>query len=363
MSADNPYTSLPAKAFWKTGLAGGNVLEVKDLWTPKYPITTEGTVVTAGSCFAQHISRAMIKNGFSWVDSEPLPAYLSEAVGKKFGYGVFSFRTGNIYTTALLRQWVEAAFGNRTLEPELWEKDGRFYDPLRPAIEPGGFASAAECLALRENTLRAMRETLSTASLFVFTLGLTECWRNRHNGFVYAACPGTLAGEFNADDHEFYNQTYPEIWEDLNAVLDLIREYNPNMRFLLTVSPVPLTATASEGHVLPATIYSKSVLRAIAGDAATRRKDTDYFPSYEIISSFPYRGMFYMPNQREVARAGVDHVMTHFFAGLEKFAKENGLASPVQSGGTTVAPAALSDAAEVDDDIQCEEALLEAFAK
>lgn len=353
----NPYQTYPARAFWKTGVAQGNVLEITDLWTPKFPISQAGKVATAGSCFAQHISRAMIANGFTWIDSEPAPDYIPEPQRRKFGYGVFSFRTGNIYTARLLRQWIEAAFGEVTLDDEVWEKDGRFFDPLRPAIEPNGFESAEECLALRAFSLAAIRKALEEAALFVFTLGLTESWRNTATGLTYAACPGTLAGTFDADIHQFHNLTYPEIFEDMNAVLDVIARHNPDIKFLLTVSPVPLTATAADAHVLPATIYSKSVLRAVAGDLANSRPDTDYFPSFEIISSFPYRGMFYMPNQREVAAAGVAHVMTHFFAGLKKLGFE---AAPVAAAGKS--PEAPPEEA-VETDIQCEEALLEAFAK
>ena len=44
---------------------------------------------------------------------------------------------------------------------------------------------------------------------------------------------------------------------------------NPKARLVLTVSPVPLAATASGSHVLPATIYSKSVLRAAAQESVT----------------------------------------------------------------------------------------------
>ncbi len=43
------------------------------------------------------------------------------------------------------------------------------------------------------------------------------------------------------------------------------RRINPQPRFILTVSPVPLVATMSGSHVSPASIYSKSVLRAPAG--------------------------------------------------------------------------------------------------
>jgi len=352
----NPYQELPSKSFWRPSVAERNMLEISDLWTSKNEIIQSDTVATAGSCFAQHISKAMISNGFNWIDAEPAPEAMPPEVSKAHGYGVFSFRTGNIYTAALLREWVEAAFDVTPLQDELWEQDGRFYDPMRPAIEPDGFESAAECMALRRHSLAAMRKVLSEVDVFVFTLGLTESWRNKKTGFVYAACPGTLAGTFSKDEHEFYNQTYPDIYADMMAVLDLIKQHNPTVKFLLTVSPVPLVATAVPRHVLVSTTYSKSVLRAVAGDLSTGRADTDYFPSFEIINTTPFKGSFFMPNQREVAAAGVSFVMGHFFAGLGMVAQSKPTPAPkaeVKSG----------DGDDEEDDIFCEEALLEAFSK
>jgi len=40
----------------------------------------------------------------------------------------------------------------------------------------------------------------------------------------------------------------------------------------------------------------------------------DYFPSYEIIMSHPFRGMFFQNNLRTIHEQGVDFVMSHFFA-------------------------------------------------
>lgn len=361
----NPYASFPGTSYWRPSVADVNMLEIRDLWVSKNRISQADTVVTAGSCFAQHISRAMIRNGFKWIDAEPAPETLPQALRRKYGYGVFSFRTGNIYTASLLRQWVEAAFGKNHLDDELWEKDGRYFDPMRPAIEPNGFASRKECLALREHSLQAMRKALSGVDVFVFTLGLTEGWRNRKTGLVYAACPGTIAGEFSEAAHEFHNQAYPEILADMQAVLDCIRQHNPNVKFLLTVSPVPLVATAEPRHVLLSTTYSKSVLRSVAGDLTALREDTDYFPSFEIINTTPFRGAFFMPNQRDVSQAGVDFVMTHFFAGLGLSEAAAGPQTREDSiGSNSTAPRVDAPSADLEeDDIQCEEALLEAFAR
>lgn len=357
----NPYANLLPAAFWKTGVATHNPLEIKDLWKSKFEICTKDLVTTAGSCFAQHISRAMIARGFNWLDSEPMPNHLPRDFGRSHGYGVFSFRTGNIYSTSLLRQWVEAAFEIKQLDGEIWERNGRFFDPLRPNIEPAGFSSEKECLIMRENSLKAIKKTLSETTLFVFTLGLTESWRNARTGMTYAACPGTIEGEFDPELHEFHNLTYPEIYEDLSSVINTIRGYNSKLRVLLTVSPVPLTATASTSHVLPATIYSKSVLRAVAGDVATISNDVDYFPSFEIISSHPFRGYFYEPNLREVAKPGVDHVMQCFFNGISDISSADGQPRPQDTHTLPVAQHATGNDKKFL--VECEDSLLEAFSK
>lgn len=351
----HPYSDLPSKAFWRSGVAEHNALHIRGLWSPKFAIKPRHKIVTAGSCFAQHIGRALSARGYQWFDAEPASTHLDDALRKQFNYGVFSFRTGNIYTARMLVQWLRLALDDAPQDDlsEIWEQDGRFFDPLRPAIEPDGFASADEVLRARDVTLAAIRRALDTANIFVFTMGLTESWRNRDTGLEYALCPGTLAGSFDPEKHDFVNQDYVSIRRDMVTAMRMMRRRNPRLQVLLTVSPVPLTATASGQHVLTATTYSKSVLRAVAGQLQSEFKFVDYFPSYEIITSPTFRGMFYAPNARSVVQAGVDHVMENFF-------HDQGAVKPVQTPKVEpeAAPAPKSDA-----DVQCEEEMLGAFAK
>lgn len=109
----HPYSSLPNKAFWRTAVAEKHALHIDELWTPKFSVRPTDRIVTAGSCFAQHIGRALARRGYQWYDAEPAPGILTAPEAKQFNYGVFSFRTGNIYTARMLRQWVEIAFGDR----------------------------------------------------------------------------------------------------------------------------------------------------------------------------------------------------------------------------------------------------------
>lgn len=354
----NPYENLPATAYWRPAVADAGPHQIEALWTPKFPVRKDDVVVTAGSCFAQHIGRALMENGFTWTDFEPAPPFLTVDEHVQFGYGVFSARTGNIYTPSLLLQWLQFAYGEQPNDLEHWEKDGRIYDPLRPAIEPDGFADVEEFQAARQATYRALRNAVEQASVFVFTLGLTEHWKNTETRLEYAMCPGTVAGTFDAKLHKFHNANARKVARDLRDVSRFLRGKNPKIRILLTVSPVPLTATASGRHVLNATSYSKSVLRAAAGMIADGSQWIDYFPSYEIITHPVFRGMFFAPNMRSVEPAGVSTVMQHFFADQQRvFGKSK---RPKRRNAPLFdAPSKTPSKA----DLQCEEAMLDAFAK
>ena len=73
-------------------------------------IGPQDKIITAGSCFAQHISRALRARGYNWLNAEPAPPFLPKDAAQQFNYGIFSFRTGNIYTPAMLLQWLRLAF-------------------------------------------------------------------------------------------------------------------------------------------------------------------------------------------------------------------------------------------------------------
>ena len=316
VASTNPYEDLPKKAFWRPAIAERSMFDIAELWAPKFRIAPRAPVATFGSCFAQHIGNALKNRKFNWMIAETPPVGMSEEGAKLFNYNIFSARTANIYTTSLLRQWTSWALGHSSPPEEYWEKNGRFYDPFRPAIEPNGFATLEEMLLSREETIKAFRTCITDSHFFVFTLGLTESWFNQEQGYEYPMCPGTVAGEFDAEKHRFRNQTFEQVRSALADSIRMMRAANPKLRFILTVSPVPLTATKSDQHVLIATMYSKSVLRAVAGQIAENQKIVDYFPSYEIINSAVFRGSFFEPNMRGVNKRGVDFVMDHFFQGL-----------------------------------------------
>ncbi len=349
--APHPYAALPVAAFWRSAVADRAPEDITGLWQPKFALTPEDGIATFGSCFAQHIGRALRARGYRWVSAEPPPRGLPRRVARQYGYGQFSARTGNIYTPTLLLQWLRWAFREAPMPRTHWREGARFRDPWRPRIEPEGFASPKELRDLRRVTLRALRNAVRNARVFVFTLGLTERWMDRESGHEFPLCPGTAGGRFDPERHSFAPLDYAQALEAMTAALDLLRGANPDLRILLTVSPVALAATASGGHVLTATTGSKAILRAVAGHLAGSRDDTDYFPAYEIITSPVYGGRFLAPDQRQVTPEGVAFVMDSFFRDMAARFPESAAPAPpeprapLRSRGDTI----------------CEEELLAAF--
>lgn len=345
----NPYESLPQRAFWKPAVANRSMFDIDELWDPKFRITQRHKIVTYGSCFAQHIGRALEAQSLNWYRPEQAPYRMSAENAKRFNYGIFSTRTGNIYTSSLLRQWVDWALSGVIPPEEIWANGDRYLDPFRPRIEPDGFETPEELFLSRAETIRSFEKGVRDADFFVFTLGLTESWFNSAAGYEYPMCPGTVGGVFDGDRHRFENQQFQKVLDNLVKAMDSMRLANPKLRFILTVSPVPLTATMSQRHVAVATMASKSILRAVADQLCVNRHFVDYFPSYEIINSPVFKGAFFEPNQREVNPVGVKFVMDTFFRCQEK--KFGPLAPPV---------ARKANAASSLETV-CEEALLGSF--
>lgn len=312
--SDHPYKGLPQKAFWRRAVAASDPANVDPVGTFDLRIDSGTKVATAGSCFAQHIARHLKSSGYFHYVTEPGHPLLPSAVRASRNYGLFSARYGNIYTARQLWQLFERAYGRFQPEEDVWQvSPDVFVDPFRPTTEPGGYISREEMLADRDQHLAAVRTMFETLDVFVFTLGLTECWRSRADGAVFPICPGVEGGTFDPDRHEFYNQTVEDVIVDLSRFRDALAVVNPKAQIVLTVSPVPLVATAEPGeHVLSATTYSKSVLRVAAETLRRTFDNLHYFPSFEIVTGAFNRGAYYAADLRNVLEDGVEHVMRLF---------------------------------------------------
>lgn len=346
----HPYENLDKHAYWKTGVSEVSPLEFSGIFLPKVEIRESTKIAAAGSCFAQHIGRQFKDRGYCYLDKEIAPPMMSRKDRERFGFDIYSARYGNVYSMRQMVQLLLRARGELSPVERAWRNGDQWFDPFRPALQPNGYVSEDELALDEAYHLSCVLSLVNDADLFVFTFGLTESWLVKADGIALPTCPGTVAGTFDESQYGFVNFSFGEVMADTEQFISICREHNPNMQFLFTVSPVPLTATASGQHVLSASVYSKSVLRAVCGELEQKYSFVDYFPSYELVASHPMRAMFFQPNLRAVSPVGVRHVMNIFF-NEHSPPKEKKL-----KGHTDV-----EQKSEID--TVCEEEILEIFSK
>jgi len=312
---DHPYIAQSDKAFWSRSVSRN--FSSDSLWSEDSQSSLfqkDDLIVSAGSCFASNLIPWIEKEGLEYLRTEELPSQFKD-LPENLGYRNFSAAYGNIYTARHLRQLYEQALRVRVPVEDRWYIDGMVIDPFRPGLAYPA-ESDAEFDLLKASHLKAVLAAFHNATVFVFTLGLTEAWQSKVDGSVFPACPGTISGKFNAEKHEFKNFSVEEISEDLTKFIELLRASNPKVRFIITVSPVPLVATATKSHVLLASTYSKSVLRVVAEQVSSHLAHVSYFPAFEIITGPQAPFEYFESDRRNVSEIGVAEVMGSLLKGL-----------------------------------------------
>ena len=350
----HPYRQFPDRQFWNRAVSGTPWADVFLGQTPKFRIAPTDRVASAGSCFARRIAEHLIGSGYRYELFEPAHP-LVESRAADLGYGVFSCRYGNVYTTRQLRQLFDEALGVR---PPIYRfaRTGpdAYVDLMRPNLGPAAaFASPEEAQADRLYHLARVREMIEQMGVFVFTLGLTEAWEETAANVVYGSHPAVIQSTLQADHVTAVNFDYAQVLEDLEYVLDLIARHSQvgGPKVVLTVSPVALAATHQDSHVVTATTYSKAVLRAVAGKVAATRPEVDYFPSYEIFSLAQSFGQFLAEDLRDVNPRGVAVAMRAF----EDAFMQAGAAAPAPVAAKPPTPPAASSSTKSAAEAECDE--------
>lgn len=337
----HPYELAPDSAFWSRSVSK-NFMPASVIGGRT--ISANESVMSAGSCFAANIVPFLRSAGIRYVRTEDSPRYFT-VPPEHLGYDKFSAAYGNIYTARQMLQLIQRATSKFEPQEQFWIEPPFIVDPYRPGLRYKA-RSEREFRTLTEQHLQAVVSAVRQADVFIFTLGLTEAWVSSDDGAIFPACPGTIAGNFDPQRHRFINFSAQDVKEDLCQLVDLTRDIQPNLRFILTVSPVPLVATATNRHVLEATVYSKSVLRVAAEEAVGARDGVTYFPAYEIITGPQAPFDSFQPDRRSVSPAAIETVMNAF---LVK-STESDASRPIlgDSLGTQFASALA--------DLECEEA-------
>ncbi|WP_028324045.1 GSCFA domain-containing protein [Desulfatirhabdium butyrativorans] len=265
-------------------------------------------IASMGSCFAREIKDVLIENGYSYVQEEAgHPASRHASAAWERTYNTFS-----------MRQIFEYTFGEWQPELRWWQApiSQVIQDPYRRIVIYG---SVAEAEADFEKHRQASRNVLMQSDVLILSFGLTEIWEDRVDGAVICLPSGPYVNEGgNMDRYRFRVSRYSENLENMERMHELMSEYNPNCRIIVTVSPIHLWATfRKDVDVISASWNSKSTLRAAADEFVCRHSNVFYFPAFEM--AMTYRGILGKQTFAEgrepfhVNRETVRFIMDNFF--------------------------------------------------
>jgi hypothetical protein len=311
----HPYQNAPDHCFWSRSVSSG--FDVRQLVDHDGPLIRPGEpVASAGSCFASNLVPFLEGAGFEYLRTEGRNPAFSTVRPENLGYENFSAAYGNIYTPRQLLQLLRRCLGSFRPAEDRWHTNAGVIDPFRPGLRYHALTDR-EFDLLGAQHLLAVRRVFEQAKVFIFTLGLTEAWVSRLDGAVFPACPGTIAGTFDEARHAFVNFSVDDVTSDLDAFVTELCALNRRVRIILTVSPVPLVATATGKHVLPSSTYSKAVLRTSAEEIVRRHACVSYFPAFEIVTGPQAPDTYLEADRRSVTQEAIATVMTAFLAACE----------------------------------------------
>ncbi|CAN7627938.1 GSCFA domain-containing protein [Bosea sp. LjRoot90] len=299
----------------KERLTTGNYLSVEH--KSKFKIDPSWPIFTMGSCFAREVENILMMRGLPLLlKGHGVPAEHFESWDEETGRGGGADR-GQLSRGALNKYSVRSMTHElrRVLAGESYPNDGlielapgQWFDPHASGLK---LLDRETAFANRKRLSEATAQ-IKNARICFFTLGLTETWLDSETGIAMNAHPGPTWLARMPERFRFIDYGYDTTLADMLDTIGLIREHcHPEMRFIVTVSPVPFGATFKDADVIVANSASKSVLRAVAEELFRRFDFVDYFPSYEIVLNSP-RTIAFEDDQLHIAREMVAHVMTTF---------------------------------------------------
>jgi hypothetical protein len=244
-------------------------------------LSLQDKVLTIGSCFAEVIGGKLKQNKV-------------DVLVNPFGT-IF-----NPFSVCLLLQ---AAAGKAyKFDQHLVEHNGIWYAyDLHSSLSS---PDKNKLLQQIEHSVQHTKQQLEQASLLVITLGTAVAYRLSDSGKIVANCHKLPAKHFSR-----VLLRNEEVLPQFEETLLLLRQLNPKLRILLTVSPVRHIK-----ETLPMNSVSKATLRVLCHQLQEAFENVQYFPAYEIMMDDLRDYRFYKQDMIHPTEVAEDYIWQKFVA-------------------------------------------------
>ncbi len=206
---------------------------------PDFFVKNEANFFTLGSCFAANLANSLRAHGRA---VKNLP---------------FSEEINSTYANRHLIEWSLSRLDDENLRNS-FEKNFPTINPLD------------------------IKSSLTEADVVIFTVGVAPCFFSRETGSFIIPKGNNIS--LWGDKFEFRTTSVAENKDNLQKIIEMIREINKSTQIVLTLSPVPLKGTLDMPSVMQADAVSKSTLRVAINEVMLQSpKGVSYWPSFEMV--------------------------------------------------------------------------------
>lgn len=208
---------------------------------PKF-ISKTTRFFTMGSCFARNLARSLQKSGYMAAHME-------------------------------ISEYINTTFANRVFVD--WLSGAEIDDAIRERIAellPSGWS--------KENTL----DVIKGANVFILTLGVAPAFFDRATGDFVLPRPSALNSRVLAEKYRYRTTSVQENVDNVLYLINFVRSISPDIKIVVTVSPVPLVASFEYESAVQADCLSKSTMRLVAHEVVNNSNIENilYWPSFEV---------------------------------------------------------------------------------
>jgi tetratricopeptide (TPR) repeat protein len=197
---------------------------------------------TMGSCFASNLSKSLSESG-----------YISHQVE--------------------ILEHLNTTFAHKVLVD--WLRDAEIDDAIEERVK-----DLLRSPWSKQNLIETIKET----DVFILTLGVAPAFFDRITGNCVLPPPNALNSMALAEKYQFRTTSVQENVDNVLYLIDFVRKLSPDIKIVVTVSPVPLIASFEYASAVQADCLSKSTMRLVAHEVVNGSNLSNilYWPSLEV---------------------------------------------------------------------------------
>jgi len=203
-------------------------------------LTKQTRFFTMGSCFARNLSKSLNDNGYFSSHME-------------------------------IAEHINTTFANRVFVD--WLRDAEIDEAIRLRL-----------MELLPQQKTDVLQIIRDSHVFILTLGVAAAFFDRETGAFVLPRASALNSRALAEKYLFRTTSVAENVENALHLIEFVRSISPDIKIVVTVSPVPMMASFEHESAVQADCLSKCTMRLVAHEVVSNSNLSNilYWPSFEI---------------------------------------------------------------------------------